>query len=349
MLADGHWQRSSARTLNSCSNSCCPQDECHTEFVNTYGFLTGMDVKPQEPREDDDDLNEDDYVGQIKNGSTVFVISSALPKFVENVFPTISQDIKFVLVTGVADVSVPFEPRHYRQEPWPGLQWEQEEFENFINDTRIIHWFTQNQNARHPKLSSIPIGLDYYHLNEEAYSGVGQAQGAQATPQQQEKDLVDVLRYHRRPWKSRGLAAFCNFHFGLDSIEDERSGAQEILQRKGGLHWQEDWIDRVDVWKAVMQYKFVISPFGNGMDCFRTWEALILGSVPIIRKGPWVNEQLFEGLPVILLDDWEDFDATKANQQMQKLNLEEKIPQKVTMKYWLDLIRQTAEKGHLPL
>lgn len=49
---------------------------------------------------------------------------------------------------------------------------------------------------------------------------------------------------------------------------------------------------------------FVLSPEGNGMDCHRTWEALLLGNIPVVRRNPLVG--LYDGLPVLVVDDWAD-------------------------------------------
>ena len=57
-------------------------------------------------------------------------------------------------------------------------------------------------------------------------------------------------------------------------------------------------------YSELKRHHFALSPRGNGMDCFRTWEALALGVIPIIkRSGPF--DRLYEGMPVLLVDRWE--------------------------------------------
>jgi hypothetical protein len=34
-----------------------------------------------------------------------------------------------------------------------------------------------------------------------------------------------------------------------------------------------------------INYAFVASPYGGGPDCHRTWEALILGCIPIVKSS----------------------------------------------------------------
>ena len=61
-------------------------------------------------------------------------------------------------------------------------------------------------------------------------------------------------------------------------------------------------LDRKESWEKQSEYAFVLSPHGNGLDCHRTWEALILGCIPIVRTSP--IDSLYEGLPVLIVNDW---------------------------------------------
>ena len=54
----------------------------------------------------------------------------------------------------------------------------------------------------------------------------------------------------------------------------------------------------------MSKYAFVLSPFGNGMDCHRTWEALCLGCIPIVCAPNFTK--LFEELPVLNVNDWRE-------------------------------------------
>jgi len=48
----------------------------------------------------------------------------------------------------------------------------------------------------------------------------------------------------------------------------------------------------------------VACPAGTGVDTHRFWEALYLGSVPIVLRGQL--SAMYENLPVIQLNAWED-------------------------------------------
>jgi hypothetical protein len=55
---------------------------------------------------------------------------------------------------------------------------------------------------------------------------------------------------------------------------------------------------------ALSQSRFVLSPTGNGIDCHRTWEAMYLGAIPIVRRVHWPFADL--ELPVLVVNEWRD-------------------------------------------
>lgn len=58
-----------------------------------------------------------------------------------------------------------------------------------------------------------------------------------------------------------------------------------------------------DIYSEMSQYRFGISPPGHGWDCYRTYELLLMGVIPIVHAVEARGAQeLFEGLPVILMD-----------------------------------------------
>ena len=52
------------------------------------------------------------------------------------------------------------------------------------------------------------------------------------------------------------------------------------------------------------RHRFVLSPRGNGLDAHRTWEAMLVGAIPIVRHSPL--HPLYDRLPVLVVADWPD-------------------------------------------
>lgn len=55
----------------------------------------------------------------------------------------------------------------------------------------------------------------------------------------------------------------------------------------------------------IKEHMFVLSPRGNGLDCHRTWEVLMMRRVPILKREGQL-EKLYKNLPVLFVDNWTD-------------------------------------------
>lgn len=80
--------------------------------------------------------------------------------------------------------------------------------------------------------------------------------------------------------------------------------------------------------KSIKESKYVISPPGAGLDCYRTWEAIYLGAIPVVLKNNWPFRHL--DLPVRIVDSYSDF-LDEVNE-----GHEQEIPN-ITREFILDL------------
>jgi hypothetical protein len=80
----------------------------------------------------------------------------------------------------------------------------------------------------------------------------------------------------------------------------------------------------------MIEYKYIISPLGNGLDCHRTWEAIILGCIPIVKKSGL--DPMYEGLPVLIVNDWSDITQNILdNYKPDYTNIN-----KISLDYWIE-------------
>ena len=86
--------------------------------------------------------------------------------------------------------------------------------------------------------------------------------------------------------------------------------------------------------KIVKKSKFVLSPPGNGIDCHRTWEALCLGAIPIVRAKQF--KSLFADLPVLNVDEWSDVTPELLQNTLREFKQRNFNYEKLTLKYWTD-------------
>jgi hypothetical protein len=71
-------------------------------------------------------------------------------------------------------------------------------------------------------------------------------------------------------------------------------------------------------YRSISNSQFVISPEGNGIDCHRTYEALLAGCVPIVEDNPLIREK-YKGMPVIYTKDYSDIKPDVLKQQWEKM------------------------------
>ena len=95
-------------------------------------------------------------------------------------------------------------------------------------------------------------------------------------------------------------------------------------------------LKRTQTWINTTKYAFVLSPYGQGMDCHRTWEALILGSIPILKSKEFVN--MFKDLPILFVDDWSDINQQLLDDTIEKFKNMTFNYDKLTLEYWKQIV-----------
>jgi hypothetical protein len=57
--------------------------------------------------------------------------------------------------------------------------------------------------------------------------------------------------------------------------------------------------------EELANHRYVLCPEGNGLDCYRIWEAIYLGVTPILKDSTFARLLSKMGLPVLIVSDWE--------------------------------------------
>jgi hypothetical protein len=265
---------------------------------------------------------------QVKDGDLVWTRLIALPQFLREALPRIKA--RFALVTGDEDWSIPGS--------FAGSA-------ELLDNPKLGYWFSQNldEGARHPKLQVFPIGLDYHTISNGPRWG-----HEQATPAQQEAEL-EQLRREMPPNEQRLLRAHADFHFNKHKDQqwgDDRDSVQRLLDGNPNVVFQAKKVKRIDLWREKTRYAFVVSPHGNGLDCHRTWESLVLGNIVIVKRSSL--DPLYEGLPVVIVEDWREI----SEENLKKWHIQHAeacqradVLERLTNRYWIDRARRMlAEK-----
>ncbi len=195
-----------------------------------------------------------------------------LDRFVDTALATVKRP--FVLVTTDGDETVP-----------SGLR--PTTVTALLASPYLRAWYTQNHDgSRGPKLKPFPIGLDLH--TPRPFS----------SPNALLRDL-EAIAAARRPPGEQPPRVFCDI--GLTPGSDDRREAMRILAGCTHVDMQTRRVGQRAIWRRYAAAPFVLSLAGNGLDCHRTWEALYLGSIVIVKRSSL--DPLYAGLPVAIIDD----------------------------------------------
>jgi hypothetical protein len=230
---------------------------------------------------------------------------------------------KFILVSGHDDYTVPDD-----------IFINEADLLNFINNKKLIHWYAQNSKINNDKITPIPIGLDYHTLSKKDFSW-----GSKMTPVQQELEL-DNIRSSALPFWDRELKCYANYHFQTygSKFGYDREDIAKVIPNNLVV-FQDKLMKRKDSWENQTKYAFVISPHGNGLDCHRTWEALVLGNIVIVRKSE--IDVLYEDLPVLIVDEWSDITQELLEKTVYEFKNKTFNYDRLLLKYWTNKINSS--------
>ncbi len=285
------------------------QSKC-CQFVSSRGIMESCDLTPLNSHVKT--LNSNTDIPQI-----VYMRSKELRQFVGN---AVNLAMPIILITGDCTDTMP-------TDIFPVAQ----DFTRFIENDKIIHWFSQNcVRTSHPKLSQIPLGLDYHTIEANKVP----AWGPQASPLSQEMQLKSIPQ---TPFWEREVKCYSNFHFLMTTRygKEDRKAAIENVPKEL-VFYEPHKTARFEGWKTQSKYAFVLSPLGNGYDCHRTWEALLLGCIVVMKKNP--IDELFADLPVLLVDEWsqvtQELLENTVKEYRKKFNDKKFNYEKLNLTYW---------------
>ncbi len=290
----------------------------------------GLNLEPLQYFAREPQFDSSAYVG-IKNGDIVWVKAEFIACFYREIFSNIT--VPFTLVISEGDDSFPSDS---------GLS--SAEIEQLLSSPNLIHLFAQNCDyaGKSDKVSHIPIGMDFHTIG---YKGGGW--GERGSPEEQ-VELLETIVSRLQPTHLRKKRAFVDFQWSdtmhasfqryLQFGEDRASIFRCLLSTNLIDHGP--WMRRSTLWRIKGRYAFSVSPHGNGLDCHRTWDDLMLGCIVIVKTSPL--DPLYEGLPVVIVQDWDEI----TEENMDKwLNLygdaftNPSYREKLTNSYWLAKIR----------
>jgi len=298
-------------------------------YVNSRGLLKSCNFHSPNPKSSCND--DKGYLYQMLDnkptsmfdGMSIYVCSNLLGFFVMEIMPKLNY--KFVLVSGDSDSCVPRE------------ELTQTQLNSLLGNNLLIRWFAQNtQQQDLKKLVQMPIGLDYHTVSQDP-NHKWLISGENHLPRFQEKTIMDI-KNSSPPFQERTPLIYINMTISTNDRFRQRRRALEVIPKELCVINQ-DFTPRTTNWKKMAEHAFVLSPTGNGLDTHRTWEALCLGCIPILCLPSF--KRLMDGLPVLIVKDWNEITETLLKETIEKFSNMEFQYNKLTLNYWVKRIRAT--------
>lgn len=207
---------------------------------------------------------------RVKRGDIVFVGQEFLCEYFEKIHPDIRA--VYILVCHNGDGSV------------------DETIADRLDD-KIGHFFAQNTAVEHEKITPIPIGMEdlLYYVNGPTFLFRRlQKKTLQLPPVRKNKIF---------------------FSFSIETNPAQREPAKNYFLRHPQMETVARFLTPFRHAKTLTTYKFVASPPGNGIDCIRTWEALYLRTIPVVKDSVAMRYFKSLKLPIWIVRDWRELDG----------------------------------------
>lgn len=273
-------------------------------LVGTSYFNVPRSGAPGEPYE---------FVNESNNNS--YAIIFARPHEFEKCFKYIPKETPFVICFGL----------------WPSSV-DKKMFDKLCELKNFKGMLAQNVTFTHPKAIPMPIGFKCN--SREHYHNLIKNPQKMANGALEQQKLINKVNLEAP--KQRIMLCYINFAH-KQAIQTNPAKRNAALRKipKELCFIENDRISIEETYKNQSKYAFVVSPAGKGLNCYRTWEAIHLGCIPIVKKDSLSDAGLYDDLPVLIVDDWADINETLLNNAYKKLHImfSQKL-HKLTIEYW---------------
>jgi hypothetical protein len=227
------------------------------------------------------------------------------PDFLNYVFDNLRFSFhKYILITHCSDFPIGFD--RFSRKP-----------------SCIKKWFAQNAVYNHEDLISLPIGIENTITINGAVRGTG-------TPEYLIENIDKLTQ------KDKNIdTLYCAWTKNNNPIRDKITDIFE--KNKVKYIWSEKLPYKEHI-NAISNYKFIVSPPGNGVDCHRTWEALYIGCIPIVIKNHIYDNW---DLPIFQVKDYNEINEELLAQYLEKYKKQEYEYEQLNFSYWSKLIKDT--------
>jgi hypothetical protein len=229
---------------------------------------------------------------ELKNKNIIFIKSQLLYRCINilKIFPS-----PYILITSCnLDITMPYIS-------YPCNKNIKLSTDILLQSTNLIKWYTKNPSIQHEKIEPIPIGLKWQWTSQSFY---GEDNTQLLSLYKSIASDSNAINNNFRKDKSNLIYFNFNINTTNNCFYSPHTNCRnkiKMILLKNGLKYNET-LPFNDYMKTIATYKFIISPPGKGIDSHRTWEALLVGCIPIVLSSPL--DSLYKELPILVVKDY---------------------------------------------
>ena len=157
----------------------------------------------------------------------------------------------------------------------------------------VYRLYCQGINFSHDKIRAMPLGIN--EIQDDAITKFENTE--------KKKLIFRNFAIHTNPGRRLFAQSECDKDF-IDHIEydDSKCIGDGLLS----------------LYSDICQYKFGISPVGNGLDCYRTWEYLYLGIIPVVYDLP-MNRYFARHVPMLVVPSYKILSEEMLESEYEKI------------------------------
>lgn len=254
----------------------------------------------------------------------------ALNKFIDKALPVLTQPINLIIVT--SDQTFP-----NSTDIRINILNYSENLDILFKHPLINKIFVENLDCACPKTFSIPLGIN-----------------SNSSPTKSEYFLKYENINQKKPLK------FTNFN--VSRFNSTQWAERHYVNKLSEIHWSEHYIkthtknklkpiSHEHYLKLLSEYMFTVCVHGGGLDVNpKLWEALLVGTIPIIRKNkPYTDIYTDLDFPVVMIQDWTHKTITLENltiwrdkyyHHFTNPDKRQDMLYKLSADYWINYVKQ---------
>ena len=240
-----------------------------------YSYTFYQNGKPHIP-----EMNLFQFLEEVEKNSSNVISVYCKTEHASKLFNVLRRvDKKIILVTGCSDEPVNHDL--FSQKP-----------------KNVIKWFGENVNYKHDDLIPTPLGsLVGSWIGNENIDPILCGH----------KDFIKIpTDGKKKENKNLMLMAFSlNTNFSSRTEVYNKFKDKSYVTNLCSNDNSNKLLTEYEFCQEIYNHKFVFSPEGNGIDCGRTWVAIQLGSIPIVKRSI-LTEYVEDKLPIFVYDSLEE-------------------------------------------